>query len=244
MTSETELRTALLQAGPGAALSHETAARAWGLELLDPGPDRVTVPLCRSRLLVPGWVVVRSDLPGGSVEERLGMRATTALRTVRDLARVLSFTAAVVVADSALRQELLTVGELTGDLSAAMGRGSARLRAVAGAADPGCGSVLESLLRLLLAGIDPSPLAQYEIRDAGGRFVARVDFCWPWARLVVEADGFAFHSDRVAFRHDRERLNELERLGWRVLRFTWEDVVGRPGHVLDLVRECLQQQAA
>jgi very-short-patch-repair endonuclease len=60
----------------------------------------------------------------------------------------------------------------------------------------------------------------------------------------VEADGFAFHSDRVAYRRDRERLNELEQLGGRVLRFTWEDVVARPEHVLALVQECLDQAAA
>jgi very-short-patch-repair endonuclease len=59
----------------------------------------------------------------------------------------------------------------------------------------------------------------------------------------VEADGFAFHSERDAYRHDRARGNELVRLRWRVLRFTYEDVIGRPGHVVDLVRECLGSAA-
>ncbi len=67
--------------------------------------------------------------------------------------------------------------------------------------------------------------------------MAQVDLCWPAACLIVEADGFAFHSDRAAYRRDRERLNQLERLGWRVLRVTWEDVVHRPEHVVALVRE-------
>jgi very-short-patch-repair endonuclease len=56
----------------------------------------------------------------------------------------------------------------------------------------------------------------------------------------VEADGFAFHADRLAYRRDRERQNQLERLGWRVLRFTWEDVRGRPEHVVALIRDCLR----
>lgn len=60
----------------------------------------------------------------------------------------------------------------------------------------------------------------------------------------MEADGYAYHSDRAAYRRDRERLNQLERLGWRVLRFTWEDVRGRPDHVVALVRECLAAAAA
>ncbi|MDP9496716.1 MAG: DUF559 domain-containing protein [Actinomycetota bacterium] len=71
--------------------------------------------------------------------------------------------------------------------------------------------------------------------------MAQVDLCWPAACLIVEADGFAFHSDRAAYRRDRERLNQLERLGWRVLRVTWEDVVHRPEHVVALVRECYVQ---
>ena len=70
------------------------------------------------------------------------------------------------------------------------------------------------------------------------------DFACADARLVVEADGFAFHSDRAAYRKDRERLNALERLGWRVLRFTWEDVRGRPAYVVGLVHGCLADAAA
>jgi very-short-patch-repair endonuclease len=105
-------------------------------------------------------------------------------------------------------------------------------------------SVLESLTRVLLVLGGLLPVVQHEIRDANGAFVARVDFAWPDLRLVVEVDGFAFHADRAAYRRDRERLNELERLGWRVLRFTWEDVRHRPEHVLTLVRECLTQAAA
>ena len=104
-------------------------------------------------------------------------------------------------------------------------------------------SVLETLLRLVLHGAGLRPRTQYTIRDRR-TFVARVDFCWPEQRLVVEADGFAFHSDRAAYRRDRDRHNDLERLGWRVLRFTWEDVHRRPEHVVGLVRECLGVAAA
>ena len=71
-----------------------------------------------------------------------------------------------------------------------------------------------------------------------------MDFCWVAERLVVEADGFAFHSDRAAYRKDRERMNALERLGWRVLRFTWEDVVRRPEYVVAAVGAVLARAAA
>ena len=68
-----------------------------------------------------------------------------------------------------------------------------------------------------------------------------MDFCWPSQRLVVEADGFAYHSSRDDYRRDRRRMNELERLGWRVLRFSWEDVTQRPDYVTTLVGACLRR---
>ena len=239
---ELDAEQALRRAGAGAVLSHEPAALAWGLELVEDGARRLTVPRSRSRKAVPGWTVVRSDLPAGSVEEMAGLPTTSLLRTVQDLCRVLTFVHAVVAADSTVRLGLLDVQELRAELGRAFGRSCSRLRAVGSAVDPLSGSVLETLLRLLLA--DLGPVSQHVVRDRDNRFVARVDLCWPAARLVVEADGFAFHSDRVAYRRDRERLNDLERLGWRVLRFTWEDVVARPEHVLALVQECLAQPAA
>lgn len=153
---------------------------------------------------------------------------------------MLSFVHAVVAADSAMRLTLVHSDELVSALTAVRGRGAERLRRVAGGVDPASGSVLESLLRVLLwSSLLPRPVSQYVVRDQHGAILARVDFCWPALRLVVEADGFAYHSDRAAYRRDREWLNDLERLGWRVLRFTWEDVVSRPEHVLSLISECL-----
>lgn len=233
---------AVRRAGHGAALSHELAAVMAGIELLAEPVRRLTVPRNRSRLVVPGWEVRRSDLPADDVEMVGDLRVAALLRTLTDLCRILTTAHAVVAVDSALRQGLVHVEELS--LTSAFGRGCDRVRAVGRLVDPGSGSVLESLLRVLLAQAGlPAPATQYVINDAHGRFIGRVDFCWPETRLVVEADGFAFHSDREAYRNDRRRLNELERLGWRVLRFSWEDVVDRPESVVALVRACLLQAA-
>jgi very-short-patch-repair endonuclease len=105
--------------------------------------------------------------------------------------------------------------------------------------DPASGSVLESLFRVLVATAGlPAPATQVQLAD-GQHVLGRFDFCWRQERLIVELDGFAFHADRITFRRDRELANALGRLGWRLLRFTWEDVVGRPAHVLSVLRECL-----
>ena len=234
---------ALERAGRHAHLSHESAARALGLELLEPGSERLTVPRNRSRLVLPGWAVVRADVPPAALVEVSGVPVTAPARTVTDLARVLPLAAAVVTADSALRREALTPADLAAALGDTLGRGAGQLRRVGALVDPLSGSVLETLTRLVLVEAGLHPVTQHVVRD-GSLFIARVDFAWPAARLAVEADGFAYHSDREAYRRDRERLNQLERLGWRVLRFTWEDVMSRPEHVIALVRDCLRAAAA
>ncbi len=112
-------------------------------------------------------------------------------------------------------------------------------------ADPRCGSVLESLCRLLLiqAGLAPE-VTQLLVRSRDGGRIGRVDFAWPSARLVVEVDGFAFHADRESYREDRRRSNALQRAGWVVLRFSWEDVVHTPQLVVAAVREVLSHRTA
>ncbi len=49
----------------------------------------------------------------------------------------------------------------------------------------------------------------------------RGDLVFPALRLVVELDGFEFHSSRAAFEKDRAIQNALVLAGWHVLRFTW-----------------------
>lgn len=238
-----DLADVLRRAGRGAAISHESAAAVWSIELLEADVRRLTVPRDRSRLHLPQWQVVRSDLAPDSVVEVEGIRVTTALQTVRDLCRVLPFAPALVAADSAVRLGLVALPSLLADLCAARGRGCARLRRVGAAVTDRSESVLETLLRAVLLDAVAPPLLQHEVRDRHGDLVARVDLCWPQARLVVEADGFAFHSDRAAYRRDRERLNDLERLHWRTLRFTWEDVMRRPEHVVAIVADCFRVAA-
>lgn len=230
---------------PGAVVSGEEAARRLGIELVEgSGRCQLTVPRNWSHVVVPGWQVVRRDL--WEDEARVlddGLRVTSPSRTVADLACEMPLDHAVAAADSALRLHLVTAALLTEVLTGRRGPDGRRRRQVAALLDPRAGSVLESLLRVLLvsSGV-AAPVTQHVI-GADPREAVRVDFAWPEQRLVVEADGFAFHSDREAYRTDRARMNELERLGWRVLRFTWEDVVGRPAHVVGLVRACLAQAA-
>lgn len=239
-TTDEAVRAAAV--GLRATVSHTSAAAAWGIELVQRGSAvEVTVGRDRSRATWPATVLHRRDLPPDDSVLRDGLCLTTPLRTVLDLARSLSLEQAVAAADSALRQGLVTLDELVAAAEALpAANGSSRVRRVVALVDPSSGSVLESVCRVLfsLAGLPPAR-TQYRVRSCDGRLIGRVDFAWPEQQLVVETDGFAFHADRDSYRGDRRRTNALVVAGWRVLRFSWEDVLHDPDHVVQLVRTAL-----
>ena len=58
--------------------------------------------------------------------------------------------------------------------------------------------------------------------------------------VALEFDGYGVHLRSLeAFEHDRERQNEVEILGWHVLRFTQRQVRDRPRQVAGQVRRML-----
>lgn len=69
----------------------------------------------------------------------------------------------------------------------------------------------------------------------GSRFVA--DLVWPEGRLVVEVDGYQFHSDREAFVHDRQRDYELLASGYLVLRLPHDEVVDEVNTAIRKIRD-------
>lgn len=222
-------------------VSHHSAALLWGIELADtPEQLHVTVKRNRGRARHPGVRVHRTDLTDDQVTLRAGVAITTVLQTLLDLCRCLPRAEAVAAVDSALRQGLVTVEELTAALcELPPARGRPKVARALELMDPQSGSVLESLCRVLMheRGL-PAPITQLNVRHLG-RWVGRVDFAWPEQRLIVEADGFAFHSTRDQYRKDRRRLNALQAAGWTVLRFSWEDVLHDPDYLVASVSSAL-----
>ena len=62
-----------------------------------------------------------------------------------------------------------------------------------------------------------------------------VDVLFEKQMLVVELDGWEIHGTRAAFEDDRRRRNELELAGYRVLNFTWRQLVDDPEWFIDCV---------
>lgn len=229
------VRAVLLSLGDRATACGRTAAalRGWGM-LVEPGRTvEVDVPHGRPRSR-PGVKVTQRRAPARSrVLAAAGTEllwATPPVVTVLDCCLARPLVEAVVICDSALRSGEVSLGELRTAARRLPGvRDAARVRRVLQLADPASGSVLESVLRLRmhLDGIDGFA-SQYTVRVAGD-VVHRVDFCFEAQRLIVETDGAKWHPDP---RPDRIRDNALAAAGFRVLRYTWADVVHDSSRVL------------
>jgi very-short-patch-repair endonuclease len=75
------------------------------------------------------------------------------------------------------------------------------------------------------------PEPETNVRIAGHE----VDFHWPEHDLVVEVDGYAFHSSRAAFERDRRRDVELHGAGYRVVRVTWSQIADEPAALVAIM---------
>jgi very-short-patch-repair endonuclease len=113
--------------------------------------------------------------------------------------------------------------------------GSPAARRLLQAAEDGARSAAERLLIQLLktAGITGwkanYPVAGYKV-DVGFRD----------CKVVLEADGLAFHSDSDDFHNDRVRQNAIALAGWQVLRFTWLDLTQYPDRVIAEVKRAVR----
>lgn len=124
--------------------------------------------------------------------------------------------------------------------SASLGRaaGAAQLRRLLAELEAGAHSDAErELVRLLSDSGISGFIANYPVRISGRRF--RIDVAFPEHGLAIEVDGHAFHSSADRFQGDRTRQNLLVSAGWRVLRFTWEDLTRRPEQTLARIAEVL-----
>jgi very-short-patch-repair endonuclease len=150
----------------------------------------------------------------------------------------MSFPHALAVADSALRRRLVHPDELGAAARAVNGPGRSACLRVAAWADPAASNAFESVLRGTLVAAGLTDLVP-QLAVALPRFTVHCDLGDPRRRLALEADSFTYHATREAFSRDCERYDELVSIGWRVLRFTWEQVMFEPDWVVDAVRRTL-----
>ena len=98
------------------------------------------------------------------------------------------------------------------------------------------GDTWHLFLRLVRAAGLPRPVTQHRVRS-DGRHVARVDFLYPEARVVIEVSGRLGHSNPADRSRDAQRRNELQDLGYRVYEYTCGDLSCRPDFVVNTLRQ-------
>jgi Transcriptional regulator, AbiEi antitoxin/Protein of unknown function (DUF559) len=233
---------ALLCVGPGAVLSHGTAAAVWDLRLAR-GPIHVSVGGRTGPLRHAGLVVHRPRrLPPDEVTEHDGLAVTTVERTLVDVAARASVRELEKTVAAAERVGVLDAQALGAVLEASVGRrGIGRLRAALGVAGPDTftrSELEERFLALLRRHRLPLPELNAWIAFGDGEG-AEADALWRGSRLIAELDGFATHGTRRAFRDDRRRDRRLKLADYEVLRFTWDDVVDRPADTAAELRQHL-----
>ncbi|MEP6843832.1 MAG: DUF559 domain-containing protein, partial [Pseudolysinimonas sp.] len=151
---------------------------------------------------------------GTAGQSRLIADPTTALA---DLANCTTPELLTAAADSVLHHQPALLGEvrhLAGTLWTAA-------QAALLDADGICESGTETLFWLRMRHLHPHPRRQVAIRGVG-----RVDFLFG-TRLVVEVDGEEFHAGSTEFEADRRRDAGLSARGYRVLRFSYQQVMDR-----------------
>jgi very-short-patch-repair endonuclease len=222
--------------GPGAVLSHVSAAALWGFVGWDDRHPEVTV-VGTSPRSHRGVRVHRSlVLDRGDITRREGIPVTMPARTLLDLASVFDYSRlrrATRQAQSLRRVSIPQLVDILGRLGAR--RGSRKLaRVVATGPAPTRSELEDAVLDLILRGGFVHPQVNEALRRSGRRVVP--DFRWPEQRLVVEADGAAWHDNQLAREDDAERQALLEAHGERVLRVTWDQAIARPGQTLARIR--------
>jgi len=107
----------------------------------------------------------------------------------------------------------------------------------------GCGSPLE--LRLLRAIRDQGlsePEKQYEVLAPDGRLLTVADFAYAERQLLIYVDGLAFHSSLRQRVHDLNQTNQLQAMGFTVLRFLGTQVYRETTQCVRTVVSTLERQ--
>jgi very-short-patch-repair endonuclease len=223
---------AVLACGPGAALSHRSAAALWGLATEH--ADYIDVSVRRSsEARLPGLRCHRRPaLPTAEITTRRGIPLTQPVQTFLDLVAVMGprdLERAVNEADKldvidtdALRKAL---GDRPGEpgvrpLRQILDKDTFRLS----------DDELERLFRPLAAAAGiPVQLTKHVVNKF------EVDFFWPDLGLVVETDGWRYHRTPSAQSRDALRFQTHVAHGLTPLRFSHYQVKYEPAHVKDVL---------
>lgn len=235
---EADLVAALFYAGPGAMLSHETAAWWWGLTDREPTRIEVSTPRrCspRPRRSSQRGVTVHSRRRVERVRHRR-LPVTTVTQTLLDFASTASFRRvrhALAEADYHRLLDYEAVEEALG-----RGRpGSDKLRRAVDNHRPELAYTRSEFERRFveLCECGRLPIPKFNVRVLG----CTVDALWRKERVIIELDGKPGHGTPAQIARDHERDLRLRAAGFTVLRYTWGQLKSRRELILADLRRAL-----
>jgi very-short-patch-repair endonuclease len=227
---------AVLACGPGAVLSHRSAAALHELLATERANAEVTVP-GRTMRKLPGIDIHRSTTltrADTTIVNRIPV--TNVARTQFDLAEVVSRRAVERAYDQAEILEVFDLAALNDQLDRNRHRrGAGLVRSVLdehyAGSTPTWSKFEERFLQLVRDTGLPDPEVNVWVVPGDREQALRVDFLWRGQRLIVETDGRGTHRTRQAFERDRRRDQRLMLAGWRVIRLTWRQLTREPDRV-------------
>jgi len=212
----------------GGAVRSQAAGVLYGLDSVRIVRPEFTVPSASSNSRDRAR---RRDLKPEVIVD--GVRVTSGLQTMLDLAADMNELQWEQALESALFRNLTTIEAIEAALPAmsrSRTKGVLVIRRVL-ALRPAEARPTESLLETLMVQLArqfnaPVPIRQVEVHDEFGQFVARVDLAWPELGVFIELDG-QHHAGQPVYDANRE-TRVVAATGWLCGRFSWDEVNRTP----------------
>lgn len=236
-TDSARVRSAVWSYGPTATASGLAAAWWHGVTRYPPKCVEVTVPKVSNHRKRDGIRVRRRDLLGSDIVERNGLRVTALPLSVIEAATRREGGATLM--DAALQRHVELKQLWDAHLRNKGRHGSPAARTLLLSAADGARSEAERLLVKLLRS---NKITGWKANCPVGGY--KIDIVFQAARLAIEVDGWAFHSNADDFVNDRNRQNVISLLGYQILRFTWLDLTEFPDRVIAEIQNALRLRHA
>lgn len=245
LSREAVLWAAVVRAGPGAALSHQTAAELAGLADARSDVIHLTVPLGRHPEPIQGAVVHRSARIAAAMHPAQVPPRTRIEETAIDLTQTAASTDAAYGWLSRAVGRRLTTTALLRDALAARPKARRRAELLIALADIGDGahSLLERRYVRDVERAHGLPPAGRQVRVTLAGRTSYLDDYYEAIGLAIELDGQVAHAIEQRWA-DMRRDNLHAAAGILTLRYTWTDVTERPCLVASQVAAVMRERGA
>lgn len=239
VTPHERAMAAVLACGPGAVLSHGSALALWGIWKRWDFPIHVTIAGDRR----PKGIRVHrvSRLDRGDVTRQHGIPVTTLARALLDMAPGMTAKSLTRAVNDGRLSRHVSLDALAGVIAThPYHRGVSRLKAAVGLAG-------ERPTRSGLEDSFPTFCKRYGLPIPQMNAIVcgyEVDALFAAQKLIVELDGWPFHSSRRSFEDDRKRDAETLVAGFATLRITAERYAADPDGEAARLHEILMRRMA